>query len=91
MVDDLLGALKKIKSTMEYRNLDFNADKVKQYEAVRQTMHSRCGSNFENNYLLSKAFAPNPARPGLAHPCNRWLNTSRQTEPARLTGLARLM
>ena len=64
MVDDLLGALKKIKSTMEYRNLDFNADKVKQYEAVRQTMHSRCGSNFENNYLLSKAFAPIQPAPG---------------------------
>ena len=67
-VDDLLGALKNCKSTLEYRNLDFNADKVKQYEAVRQTMHSHCGSNFENNYFLSKKFAPNPARPGLVHP-----------------------
>ena len=25
---------------MEYKNIDFNADKVKQYEAVREAMNS---------------------------------------------------
>ena len=68
MVNDLLGALKSFKSTMEYQNLDLNADKVKQCQAVRQTVHSHCGSHSENNYFLSKTFAPNPARPELARP-----------------------
>ena len=35
MVKDLLEGLLEYKSQMEYRNSDFNADKVKQYEAVR--------------------------------------------------------
>ena len=38
MMDDLLHALGEFKANMEYRNMDFNADKVKQYEAVRKAM-----------------------------------------------------
>ena len=58
MVDDLLGALRSFKSTMDYQNLDFNADKVKQYEAVRQTVHSRCRSYFENKNVLAQSSPP---------------------------------
>ena len=36
MVDDLLHALGEFKANMEYRNMDFNAEKAKQYEAVRK-------------------------------------------------------
>ena len=36
-VSDLIQCLAQYKSTMEY-NSDFSADKVKQYEAVRQAM-----------------------------------------------------
>ena len=35
---NLIQCLGNYKSAMEYRNVDFNADKVKQYEAVRQAM-----------------------------------------------------
>ena len=38
MVDDLLLALSEIKVYMEYGNMDFNADKKKQYEAARKAM-----------------------------------------------------
>ena len=38
MIDDLLRSLGQFKSNMEYRNVDFNADKTKQYEAVRDAM-----------------------------------------------------
>ena len=38
MVDDLLHALGEFKANMEYRSVDFNADKTKQYEAVRKAM-----------------------------------------------------
>ena len=38
MVDDLLHVLGEFKANMEYRNMDFNADKIKQYEAVRKVM-----------------------------------------------------
>ena len=37
-VEILIECLAKFKSTMEYNNCDFNADKVKQYEAVREAM-----------------------------------------------------
>ena len=37
-VSDLVQCLAQYKSTMEYNNSDFSADKVKQYEAVRQAM-----------------------------------------------------
>ena len=36
MVDDLLRSFGQFKSNMEYRNVDFNADKTKQHEAVRK-------------------------------------------------------
>lgn len=35
---DLIQCLANYKSGMEYKNVDFSADKVKQYEAVRQAM-----------------------------------------------------
>ena len=35
MVGDLLRALSQFKSNMDYRNVEFNADKAKQYEPVR--------------------------------------------------------
>ena len=38
MINDLLRSLGQFKSNMEYRNVDFNADKTKQYEAVRDAM-----------------------------------------------------
>ncbi|PFX17413.1 hypothetical protein AWC38_SpisGene18254 [Stylophora pistillata] len=38
MVDDLLRALGEFKANIEYRNVDFNADKNKQYGAVRKAM-----------------------------------------------------
>jgi len=44
MVDDLLRLLLQFKSNMEYRNLDFNADKPKQYEAVREAMAQKDSS-----------------------------------------------
>jgi hypothetical protein len=37
-VSDLIQCLAQYKSTMEYNNSDFSADKVKLYEAVRQAM-----------------------------------------------------
>ncbi|PFX29295.1 hypothetical protein AWC38_SpisGene5946 [Stylophora pistillata] len=44
MVDDLLRALGEFKANMEYRNVDFNADKNKQYEAVRKAMTRKYSS-----------------------------------------------
>ena len=38
MVDDLLHALGEFKANMEYRNVDFNAEKATKYEAVRKAM-----------------------------------------------------
>lgn len=37
-LSDLIQCLANYKSGMEYKNVDFSADKVKQYEAVRQAM-----------------------------------------------------
>ena len=44
MVDDLLRSLSQFKSNIEYRNLDFNAGKPKQYEAVREAMARKYSS-----------------------------------------------
>ena len=44
MVDHLLRSLLQFKSNMAYRNLDFNTDKPKQYEAVRETMARKYSS-----------------------------------------------
>ena len=38
MVDNLFSSLLQFKSNMEYCNVGFNIDKVKQYEAVREAM-----------------------------------------------------
>ena len=40
MVEDLLQALYEYKCIMEYNNSDFNADRTKQYEAVRSSLAS---------------------------------------------------
>ena len=37
-VDNLLGSFSNYKTLMEFKNSDFNADKVKQYEAVKREM-----------------------------------------------------
>ena len=37
-LSDLIQCLANYKSGMEYKNVDFSVDKVKQYEAVRQAM-----------------------------------------------------
>jgi len=37
-IDNLIRCLAQIKAQMEYKNIDFNADKIKQYEAVREAM-----------------------------------------------------
>ena len=44
MVDDLLRVLGGFKGNMEYRNVDFNADQTKQYEAVRKAMARKYSS-----------------------------------------------
>jgi len=44
MVDDLLRALTEFKANMEYRSVDFNADKNKQYEAARKAMARKYSS-----------------------------------------------
>ena len=44
MVDNLLRALSEFKANMEYRNMDFNADKNKQYEAARKAMARKYSS-----------------------------------------------
>ena len=45
MVDDLLRALSEFKANMEYRNVDFNADNNKQYEAARKVMARKYSSS----------------------------------------------
>jgi len=37
-IENLIRCLANFKAQMEYKNVDFNADKVKQYEAVREAM-----------------------------------------------------
>ena len=44
MVEDLLQALYEYKCIMEYNNSDFNADRTKQYEAVRSSL---AGNEYE--------------------------------------------
>jgi hypothetical protein len=41
MMQDLLGGLLEYKTQMEFNNFDFNADKNKQYEAVRAILASK--------------------------------------------------
>ena len=38
MVEDLIDALQNYKAVCEYQGLDFNADKVKQYEEIRKNL-----------------------------------------------------
>ena len=44
MVDDLLRTLSEFEANMEHRNVDFNADKNKQYEAARKAMARKYSS-----------------------------------------------
>ena len=44
MVDDLLRALGEFRANMEYRNVDFNADKTKQYEGAMKAMARKYSS-----------------------------------------------
>jgi len=37
-IENLILCLANFKLQMEFKNIDFNADKVKQYEAVREAM-----------------------------------------------------
>ena len=37
-IENLIHCLGNYKAQMEYKNIDFNSDKVKQYEAVREAM-----------------------------------------------------
>ena len=37
-IENLIRCLGNYKAQMEYKNVDFNTDKVKQYEAVREAM-----------------------------------------------------
>ena len=87
MVDDLLHALGEFKANMKYRNVDFNADKTKQYEAVRKAM-ARKYSFGDVNLFGFIASAIN--RAGSPHVIPGW-KSSRHTEAARLTGPAWLM
>ena len=38
MVKDLIDGLQNYKAVCEYQGLDFNADKVKQYEEIRKNL-----------------------------------------------------
>ena len=38
MVEDLIDALQNCKAVCEYQGLNFNADKVKQYEEIRKNL-----------------------------------------------------
>ena len=38
MVEDLIDALQNYKTVCKYQGLDFNADKVKQYEEIRKNL-----------------------------------------------------
>ena len=38
MVDDLIDAFQNYKAVCKYQGLDFNADKVKQYEEMRKNL-----------------------------------------------------
>ena len=37
-IENLIRCLSNYRSQMDYQNIDFNGDKVKQYEAVREAM-----------------------------------------------------
>ena len=39
-IENLIRCLASFKAQIEYKNIDFNVDKVKQYEAVREAMNS---------------------------------------------------
>ena len=39
-IENLIRCLASLKARIEYKNIDFNAEKVKQYEAVREAMNS---------------------------------------------------
>ena len=76
MDDDLLSSLLQFKSNMEYRNVHFNANKVKQYEAVREAM-ARKYSSIDVEMFAPNLAGPRWARqltPGWLASCNTELN-----------------
>ena len=48
MVQDLIDALQNYKAVCEYQVLDFNADKVKPYEAIRKNLARKYRVFFRN-------------------------------------------
>ena len=48
MVEDLIDALQNYKAVCEYQVLDFNADKVKPYEAIRKNLARKYRVFFRN-------------------------------------------
>ena len=44
MVENLLRTFGEFKANMEYRNVEFNADEPKQYEAERKATARKCSS-----------------------------------------------
>ena len=56
MIEDLIDALQNYKAVREYQGLDFNADKVKQYEDIRKNLARKYkeGSSFGIESLSEK-------------------------------------
>ena len=46
MVGALLDSLKEFKAMMEFNNLDFNADKPRQYDSQFPPIHMRCAGKY---------------------------------------------
>ena len=46
MVGALLDSLKEFKSTMEFNNFDFNADKPRQYDSQLPPIYMRCAGKY---------------------------------------------
>ena len=51
---NLIRCLASFKAQMEYKNIDFNAAKVKQYEAVREAMNSARFEDIHFSFDLCK-------------------------------------
>ena len=82
MVDDLLHALGEFKANMEYRNVDFNADKTKQYEAVRKAMARKYSSGDVDLF----GFIASAINPGWLTSCNTGLKviSAHRSSPAHV-------
>ena len=56
MVGALLDSLKEFKSTMEFNNFDFNADKPRQYDSQLPPIHMRCAGKYRLARLPRQLF-----------------------------------